>query len=182
MIYPDESALTAAPGLVITALCLIFSLWQIMANTVLEACGKIKNTLLSTVFASIVKLLSAYYFIGLNNYGILGAPISTVLFHFSGFLISILFVIRIKNVMFKVLYYSLPTILISFISIYTSFQYFHRSSQINQFEIRFAVSCIIAVILYLGIYYFTHIIVKSLQNSCQNKQKNASEIIKLDEF
>jgi hypothetical protein len=60
-------------------------------NTILEACGCAHIPLISMCAGSCVKFISSYYLIGNVNFGIIGAPIGTILSYLVSMCISAAF-------------------------------------------------------------------------------------------
>jgi stage V sporulation protein B len=68
-------------------------------NTTLEAFGKTQIPLISLMVGAVLKLLVTYEINKSGEFGLIGAPIGTLVFYFAGFLISLcflLFIIKIK--------------------------------------------------------------------------------------
>lgn len=85
-LFPDKSAIIAAPLLVVAAPSILFSSFLIMINTALEASGYAHTPLISMSAGALVKIACAYLLIG--RLGVYGAPISTSACYFVAFIIS----------------------------------------------------------------------------------------------
>lgn len=88
LIFPDASATLAAPLLTLLAPAIIFMCALTVVNTALEAVGRISAPLISMSVGAIAKIAVTYFLVGNEPYGILGAPIGTVVFYFTALFVS----------------------------------------------------------------------------------------------
>lgn len=117
LIFDDSSANLGFECLRLVSFGIVFMSLLTVLNTVLEALGKTKAPLYSMLIGCLVKLLSAYFFIGKAEYGILGASVSTVISYAVSFLISFVAFILYTKISPKFLKALLFTTVFSFISI-----------------------------------------------------------------
>ena len=125
LLFEDSSALIAAPLLTVLSFSVILLTFLTMINTVLESLMHPRLPLISMGIGAVFKLVFAYVLVG--KFGIIGAPISTVVSHFVSICISIVFLSKKAKYTlssFKVLFYpfvcSAFSILVAFV-LYKSF-------------------------------------------------------------
>lgn len=82
LLFPEASAVRAAPLLSVLSLSIFFVGMLAITNALLQAHKLERKPILSMVAGSVVKLVSSYIFIGIPNIGIYGAPIGTFLCYF----------------------------------------------------------------------------------------------------
>lgn len=82
LLFPEASAVRAAPLLSVLSLSIFFVGMLAITNALLQAHKLERKPILSMVAGSVVKLVSSYIFIGIPNVGIYGAPIGTFLCYF----------------------------------------------------------------------------------------------------
>lgn len=88
VIFEDGSAIMAAPLLKLLAPSVILMSYLTILNTILEGVGKTKIPLISLIIGIIVKFVSGYILMGMDDFGIFGAPISTGISYFVSIIIS----------------------------------------------------------------------------------------------
>ncbi len=98
LLYKDESAVLATPMLTALAPAVIFMGLLCIVNTALEAAGHQQLPFISMLIGCAVKLLTGYMLLGDERFGILGAPIGTVLSYAVSLFVSLLFLYRTKGV------------------------------------------------------------------------------------
>ncbi len=99
VIFEDTGAALAAPLLLMIAPALVFMSMLSVLNTALEAFGKTSIPLFSLILGTVFKLVITYFINRSGDFGLIGAPIGTVIFYLVGFLVSlsfILYIIKIK--------------------------------------------------------------------------------------
>ena len=101
ILFEDASAVMAAPLLSLLAPGIIFMCLLTVLNTALEGIGKTKIPLISLLIGTIVKFVVSYAFIGNSEFGILGAPIGTVLSYFVSFCISAYYILVKQKIRIK---------------------------------------------------------------------------------
>jgi stage V sporulation protein B len=176
LVFPKESATIAAPLLAITSVGMLFSIWHIIANTALEAGGNIKAPLISMLISCAVKLSVSYVLIGDPDYGILGAPIGTVASYATSFLISAICLYRLQRIRISVSRHFIIAAASSFFSVYAAFLFYNRSNLINDYNLRFITSVIIAILLYMILYYVFGLH-RVLQKKHRQNVQNSGRII-----
>ncbi len=103
LLFTQESAALAAPMLTALAPAMIFMGLLTVVNTALEAAGHPRAALWSMLVGCAVKLPVSYVLLGQESYGILGAPIGTVISYGVALLVSLALLHRMRDVRISLL-------------------------------------------------------------------------------
>ena len=154
LLFKDNSALIAAPLLMLLVPSMIFLPLLTISNTILEANEQIHLPLISMSVAAIVKFFVSFYLIGDSEFGISGAPLGTSISYGIGFLVSLILLLRKTNIRLHVFSALYKPVLISFISVFgAKLLYIWMLRGINSM-LSFIISVFLSVIIYLIISYF----------------------------
>ncbi len=126
LLFSVNSAAIGAELLTFLSLGVVLLSSLTVVNTLLEACGKLKFTMISLLVGSVTKIVIAYFLIK-TELGILGAPIGTVASYFISLVFSVTF-LGITKYRFYVFERMLVKILIGFISFVIPFMLFYISA------------------------------------------------------
>ena len=96
LIYKDSSADLAAPLLTLLAPASFFVCVLAVTNSVLEACGHEKSTVVSMLVGAAVKCVSGVFL--LKRYGITGAPLSMLACYLTVTVINFAFVVKFTHI------------------------------------------------------------------------------------
>lgn len=97
LLFRDDSAAVAAPLLAALTPAMLFMSLLTVVNTVLEASGHPHAPLISMSVGCVAKLFVSYILIGRESFGILGAPVGTVISYAVSLLISLCLLSRKKQ-------------------------------------------------------------------------------------
>ena len=97
IIFEDAGAGIAAPLLSLTAPGITFMCISTVINTTLEGIGEARLSLVSLIISSVTKLVLTYVLVTNPSFEILGAPISSAISYFVGFLVSYYFIVFRKR-------------------------------------------------------------------------------------
>ena len=80
LLYPavPETAAAATFHLQILGIAVIFVCLMILTNAILQACGKVQVPIITAIIGGVVKITTTYNLCGNPDFGIKGAPISTL--------------------------------------------------------------------------------------------------------
>lgn len=125
LIYPGEreACSFAAPLLTVLSVAIVFSCLITVLNAVLQAYMKPVLPIISMAAGAVIKIISEYFLVG-SDFGVMGAPISTIACTFTIFLVDLVFVILYTphRIEFKPIVKSLIS---SFISVTSSALSYH---------------------------------------------------------
>ena len=81
LLYPavPETAAAATFHLQVLGIAVVFVCLMILTNAILQACGKVNVPIITAIIGGIVKISTTYTLCGNPDFGIKGAPISTLL-------------------------------------------------------------------------------------------------------
>jgi O-antigen/teichoic acid export membrane protein len=157
-VYSEEtlSILFKNSGVYIGSVLLIYLLLSIfiliplsIINCALEALGDEKIPMISIIVGSIFKIISAYLMIGNTNFGICGAPISTLISYAVAFIISLLYLQVKRGVLLPILKTVGLPLVNSFISIFGIYPIYIFMSRKSNSILSFIISVIISIIVYI---------------------------------
>jgi stage V sporulation protein B len=94
LIFPEESAVLAAPLLSVLSLSIFFVGMLAITTALLQAHKLERKPIVSMIAGSAVKLVSSYILIGIPQIGVYGAPISTFLCYFVISIINFYFIAK----------------------------------------------------------------------------------------
>lgn len=118
LIFGREAAEVGAPMLVVLAPGLIFMSAILIVNSALEASGSVRVPVYSMLFGSALKILVSFLLLGNRQYGIIGAPLGTVVCYAAALVFSsAVSVKKLKTTLPFVSKYLLP-LLLSLVSVY----------------------------------------------------------------
>lgn len=103
LIFPESSALMAAPMLTVLAPSVFFCAVLGITNSILQASGNEKLPIISMVTGIAVKFISSYILVGVDGIGRFGIPMSTCLCYLSAITLNFTFMCRKTNVVPNIL-------------------------------------------------------------------------------
>lgn len=92
LMFKEDSVNRAAPWLSVAALSVIFLGLLAATNTFLNTCGKQRLPIVSMAVGAAAKLISNYFLVG--QFGIYGAPISTVICYLCAAVMNVFFTVK----------------------------------------------------------------------------------------
>ena len=132
-------------------------------NCAMEAVGEEKVTMISMFVGGILKVVVGYILIGNQNFGILGAPISTLVFYITAFITSVIYACKRKKINIPFITPLALPLANSFISIYAIYAiYLYISTKIN-----WVISFILAVIMTIIVYFVLNVLEGDLKKKIQ---------------
>ncbi|MBQ7314574.1 MAG: polysaccharide biosynthesis protein [Clostridia bacterium] len=102
LLFREESAVLATPMLAVLSPAMIFMGLLTVVNTALEAAGHARAPLYAMAIGCAVKLPVSYLLLGSESYGILGAPIGTVISYAVSLAVSLIILHRAKDIRMSV--------------------------------------------------------------------------------
>ena len=149
ILFKSEAAEFGAPLLCVLSPAILFTSLSTVFNTALEALGRIKLAVASTLIGTAIKLLLGYFLIGNPKINILGAPIGTAISSAVTLLLSLVFFNKCfgRSGAASVIF---PSLFLSFFSVYL-FYFLHLMFFGSDIGI---LSCIVLCLLSAAIYLF----------------------------
>jgi stage V sporulation protein B len=136
-------------------------------NCAMEAVGEEKVTMISMFVGGILKVVVGYILIGNQNFGILGAPISTLVFYITAFITSVIYAYKRKKINIPFITPLALPLANSFISIYAVYAiYLYISTKIN-----WVISFILAVIMTIIVYFVLNVLEGDLKKKIQIRNR-----------
>ena len=172
ILFSSQSSAVGAELLACLSLGLCFLSLLTVVNTALESQGRIKATVLSLLLGCIVKLVSSYFLIGKSTFGILGAPIGTVLSYGLSLSVSLIF-LEITGYRTRVVVKMLLLLSIGYVSFALPYRFIYATAQMGGAFLSMALSIAVSILMYLvgiGVYFL------ALRTKCQNAQKTSFRI------
>ena len=158
MLFPSESAIFAAPLLRLLTPAVIFLSMLLILNTVLEASRHAGLQMISMLLSIFVKIPIGYILLGNSHYGIIGAPIGTVIGYLASLIFSLFCCYRISRICFTLLKSYLLPIFNSIASvIFTSFISHLFFGELHGFGEKLFLFILFAL-FYLLLSYFTGVL------------------------
>ena len=117
-------------------------------NSAMEAMGDAKITMISMLVGGIAKVMFAYFMIGSRRVGIMGAPISTIVFYGAALISSLIFLYKRAKIVIPITKSLFIPLVNSFIAIYTFYPvYVFTSTKVN-----WILSLILAIVFSVALY------------------------------
>jgi Na+-driven multidrug efflux pump len=130
---------------------ILFIIPLTIINSAMEALGYAKATMISMLVGGIAKVIFAYCLIGTRRVGIMGAPISTIVFYGVALIVSLIFSYKKTKTVIPIAKSIFIPLVNSFIAIYTFYPvYIHISTKIN-WMLSLTISVTLSMLLYVGI-------------------------------
>lgn len=171
LLFKTEAARYGAPLLTLLSPAILFLSVSTVLNTALEALGKIKSAVASTLIGTAIKLVLGYFLIGNPALNILGAPLGTVISYAVSLLISTILLTKYEGGR-GVIYSVFPPLFISFLSVYLPFYikitFFTKAKSLGLCII----FCAVSAIFYLFLLSLSGILSKNMKFISKKRQNN----------
>ena len=169
ILYSDESSSVGAPMLKVLSPAILLLTVLTVVNTALEARTNIKIPVISLIVGAIAKIFVGYLLIGNERFGIIGAPIGTIISYAVSLLISLTALLtRIKGIKLT------NSIIIPMVLAIIAFVVPHKIIKSFGYEIDSVITygciCLISVIIYALIMLFRYLLGKKRFKKMQNAQ------------
>ncbi len=148
LLFNDRGVYTGSILLTYLCLSMFFLIPLTITNSALEAVGDAKLPMVVILIGSIIKISSGYIMIGSQSFGILGAPISTLIFYAVSLVLSMIFIQRRQKINPPILKIMFTPLISSFLSIYSVYPIYQYLSLKANRTIMFLVSVILSILLY----------------------------------
>lgn len=149
LLFEDGGVYQGSILLFYLILSVIFILPLSIMNCALEAAGEVKAPMISMLVGSIFKIISAYFLIGSPDFGIIGAPISTLIFYSVALITSLGIANKKIGVIPPIIRSIALPVINSFISIYSIYPIYTYLSMRISWMISFMASIISSIIIYV---------------------------------
>ena len=167
ILFADNGVFLGSKLLVYLIMSIFFLIPLSILNNAMEAVGEEKITMISMIVGGFFKIAVGYFLIGNQNFGILGAPISTLVFYITAFLTSAIIAHKKKDIDIPFITYLALPLINSFISIYAIYAvYLYASTKLN-----WIISFIFAVIMTIIVYFFLSLLEGILKEKIQIKNR-----------
>lgn len=150
-VFRDDSARLAAPYLTMISPGIVFICLLAVTNAVLQAYGHPRLPIISLLIGGTVKIIVGYILIGNPKFGMVGAPIGTVLCYVVASLINLLFILSKTDIRLGIVQFLLKPLWASALSVGVALLLDFATANILSDIIRLAVCVLLAVALYLFI-------------------------------
>ena len=151
MLFDDRSVYMGSELLKYLLISILFIIPLTIINSAMEALGYAKATMISMLVGGIAKVIFAYRLIGTRRVGIMGAPISTIVFYGVALIVSLIFSYKKTKTVIPIAKSIFIPLVNSFIAIYTFYPvYIHISTKIN-WMLSLTISVTLSMLLYVGI-------------------------------
>ncbi len=150
LLFNGEGIIIGSVLLTYLSISLFFIAPLLVLNSALEALGEIKAPMFSMIIGSVFKLLISYILISEPRFGILGAPIGTLVSYAVAFCVSLLIAYKRKNVVAPIMKtIALPAIN-SYLAIIAVYPIYLKAASVNVNEkLSFLIAVFITIILYV---------------------------------
>ena len=151
LLFDDKGVFIGSQLLVYSMLSMFFLIPLSILNCAMEAQGKVNVTMISMIVGGIFKIIFGYALIGNTNFGIFGAPISTLAFYCVAFLTSSIIAYKKFQIILPILNYMAVSLINAFVSIFSVYVvYLYVSTKIN-WILAFVLATFLSILLYLVI-------------------------------
>ncbi len=148
LLFDDSGVFLGSRLLIYMMLSIFFLIPLSILNCIMEALGQVKVPMISMLMGGIFKILSGYFLIGNMGFGIIGAPISTLIFYGVALITSQIIAYKRSGIVIPIIRSAFLPLVNSFISIYTVYPlYSYISIRIN-----WIAAFILSVALSIGLY------------------------------
>ena len=167
ILFTNNGAFLGSRLLIYLIMSIFFLIPLSILNCAMEAAGEEKVTMISMFVGGILKVGVGYVLIGNQRFGILGAPISTLVFYITAFITSVIFAYKKKKIDIPFITSLALPLANSFISIYVVYAiYLYVSAKIN-----WVISFVLAIIMTIIVYLILNILEGNLKEKIQIKNR-----------
>lgn len=151
LLFDDGGVFLGSRLLIYMMLSIFFLIPLSVINCTMEALGEVRVPMISMLIGGIFKIISGYVLIGNMGFGIIGAPISTLIFYGTALITSSIIAYKKAGIIIPIIRSSLLPLVNSFVAIYTVYPlYAYISTKIN-WILAFLLSVALSIGLYLTI-------------------------------
>ena len=99
LLFKGSQAAAGAPLLLLLSPAIVFSSVLLILNSILETSGRVRAPIFSMLTGSLFKIVVSYFLISKSNFGIMGAPLGTVVCYATSLICSsVIFVKHFKRI------------------------------------------------------------------------------------
>ncbi len=151
LLFDDRGVFVGSRLLIYLMLSIFFLIPLTVTNCTLEAIGDVKVPMISMLVGGIFKIISGYVLIGNREFGILGAPISTLIFYGSALITSLIIAYKKRGIVMSIVKPAFLPLINSFISIYLIYPLYSYVITKMNWIIAFMISVILSIMIYIAI-------------------------------
>ena len=149
LLFDDSGVFLGSKLLVYMMLSVFFLIPLSILNCTMEAIGEVKAPMISMLIGGVFKMIFGYLLIGNMGFGIIGAPLSTLIFYGVALITSEIIAYKKSGIVMPIIRSSFLPLVNSFISIYTVYPiYTYVSVKIN-WIVAFLLSVALSIVLYV---------------------------------
>jgi stage V sporulation protein B len=148
LLFNDKWVFLGSRLLTYLMISIFFIIPLYIINCALEALGNVKATMISMLVGGVFKVISGFVLIGNRNFGIFGAPISTIIFYSAALITSVAISIKQTKISLPFLKSMASPLINSFISIYTIYAFYLYTSTKTNWIVSFIISVVLTIVLY----------------------------------